>query len=197
MAVTSHCVAVYLLLLTAAGVSSSKNATSGSHWDYDGKSADWSIWSRECKIGRAQSPIDIQTRSVIFDSNMKLSMHGFDQEIPGSALLLQNNGHTVQVTLDRSALPTYAPFVTGSAVNGSKFEFVQLHFHWDDDDDHGSEHAIDGKRYALEVSHCLSTQSQRLYSKSCTVHAAHRCTTSWPTSSTAVMWPRQAHSQTV
>lgn len=122
------------------------------HWDYSGKEADWSRVSEECKIGKAQSPIDIDTKTVVWDKNLDLQYQGFDQEIDGKFLQLQNNGHTVQLTLDRSAIPKSArPAVSGSAVGNETFEFVQLHFHWDDKDDQGSEHAIDGHRYALEV----------------------------------------------
>lgn len=48
---------------------------------------------------------------------------------------------------DENGIPTIA----GSALGNDKYRFVQLHFHWHMDDTKGSEHAIDGKRYALEV----------------------------------------------
>lgn len=123
------------------------------HWDYSGKEADWSRVSAECTVGKAQSPIDINTTAVQWDPSLDLSYRGFDHEIDGKFLSVQNNGHTVQLTLDRSAIPAFArPAVSGSAVGNATYEFIQLHFHWDDEDDQGSEHAIDGHRYALEVS---------------------------------------------
>jgi carbonic anhydrase len=124
------------------------------HWDYEGKEADWSRVSKECKFGRAQSPIDIQTKNVIWDKNLHLRYQNFDKEIAGEHFNLVNNGHSVQLTLNKDTFnASLIPSITGSAVGGTNetFEFVQLHFHWDTDDTHGSEHAIDGHRYALEV----------------------------------------------
>ena len=42
------------------------------------------------------------------------------------------------------------PQLQGGAL-GSKYELVQLHFHWGEEDFEGSEHRVDGHRYPLEV----------------------------------------------
>lgn len=131
------------------------SAASSAHWDYGGRDGDWSKVSQECKVGRAQSPIDIRTNDVLWDRKLHLNYSNFDKPIDGKHFQLVNNGHSVQLTLDRDAVRGSVPTLSGTAVGASNdsFEFVQLHFHWNDDDTHGSEHAIDGHRFALEV--CL------------------------------------------
>lgn len=55
-----------------------------------------------------------------------------------------------QLTLKTDGLEKL-PELSGTAVDGDKYRFWQLHFHWHFDNDKGSEHALDGQRYALEV----------------------------------------------
>lgn len=40
----------------------------------------------------------------------------------------------------------------GGPLTGS-YRLRQFHLHWGSADDHGSEHVVDGVRYAAEVSH--------------------------------------------
>lgn len=42
------------------------------------------------------------------------------------------------------------PLLSGGPLNGV-YEFAQLHFHWGNNDTHGSEDEIDGKSYAMEL----------------------------------------------
>lgn len=113
----------------------------------------WKKFAHECS-GRSQSPIDIQVSKVKYDSSLSLSLKGFNQEIDGSFFNLINNGHTVQLNLiDSFMRQEDIPIVKGPALNDKVYKFVQLHFHWHYNDSEGSEHAIDGKRYALEVSY--------------------------------------------
>lgn len=39
----------------------------------------------------------------------------------------------------------------GPLPNGTVYEFVNVHFHWGSDDNEGSEHVLNGKRYSSEV----------------------------------------------
>lgn len=41
--------------------------------------------------------------------------------------------------------------ISGSALNGQKFIFAQLHFHWGSYNQVGSEHTVDGYRGPMEV----------------------------------------------
>jgi carbonic anhydrase len=54
----------------------------------------------------------------------------------------------VQITLNELS---ERPFIVGSAVNGDKFIFQELHPHWGIEDREGSEHSIDNQKFAAEV----------------------------------------------
>lgn len=43
------------------------------------------------------------------------------------------------------------PTITGSALNNQMYYFEQVHFHWGDDNDEGSEHTINGLHDSMEV----------------------------------------------
>lgn len=161
------------------------SSASCGHWGYEGAGSDWSKEAKECRVGRLQSPIDINTKSVIYDRKLNVNFNNFDKPIDGEHLRLENNGHTVQVTLDRDAVRGRVPYVNGSAVGNDNYEFVQLHFHWDEEDDMGSEHAIDGIRYALEVSDGCFLMNHKL------ITTPHRCTMFWLTRNTELMCPKQ------
>lgn len=42
------------------------------------------------------------------------------------------------------------PTLSGGPLKG-EYEFAQLHFHWGDEDSHGSEDEIDGKTYPSAI----------------------------------------------
>ena len=46
--------------------------------------------------------------------------------------------------------------VSGGRLNG-EYAVVQFHFHWGNDDTHGSEHAVNGERFPMEVGHALTS----------------------------------------
>jgi carbonic anhydrase len=43
------------------------------------------------------------------------------------------------------------PYITGEALKNEIYLFEQLHFHWGGSRGRGSEHAINGKTYSMEV----------------------------------------------
>lgn len=85
-----------------------------------------------CKTGTRQSPIDIVRKEVRTDRSLELVDFGYSN-IP---LRIFNDGHTVQVKND-----------TAAAINaaGDTWRLVRLQLHAP------SEHAIDGKRSAMEL----------------------------------------------
>ncbi|ELK36227.1 Carbonic anhydrase 14, partial [Myotis davidii] len=114
------------------------------HWTYEGPHGQdhWSASFPECG-GNAQSPINIETNSVTFDSNLNaLQPHGYDQPGPGP-LELHNNGHTVQLSLPPTLYLEGLP---------RKYVAVQLHLHWGERGSRtGSEHQINSKASAAEL----------------------------------------------
>lgn len=65
------------------------------------------------------------------------------------------------------------PLLSGGPLKGV-YEFAQLHFHWGDDDSHGSEDEIDGKSYAMEL-HLVFFKKEYLNSTAALDHSDGLC----------------------
>jgi carbonic anhydrase len=117
-------------------------------WSYEGETAPerWGTLDPKfvmCRIGKNQSPIDIDGLIEARLETLKLNYSAGAADIrnhghvaaTGAAEIL-NNGHTVQVN--------YAPGST-IIVDGRSFELQQFHFH------SPSEHRIHGKSFPLEA----------------------------------------------
>lgn len=117
----------------------------------------WTKHYHECS-GRSQSPIDIHVKKTKHDPSLSLHFKGYSYPLDGSLFQLSNNGHTVELNLVHSFMNADdIPVIKGPALEDMAYKFVQLHFHWHTNDTLGSEHAIDGQRYALEVSNRSSS----------------------------------------
>ncbi|XP_025927163.1 carbonic anhydrase 4 [Apteryx rowi] len=127
----------------------------GGHWCYQSQKHElpncedprkWHLITTTCK-GSKQSPINIVTKNVIYDSSLKpLNFEGYDVKGP-SKWNLENNGHTVKATLSTS------PKIGGGGLR-RKYKAIELHFHWGVQDIHylpGSEHSINGEKAAMEL----------------------------------------------
>ncbi|XP_037227191.1 carbonic anhydrase 4 [Falco rusticolus] len=132
-------------------------AVVGGHWCYQSQKCEqpqcedprqWHLIDSTCK-GNKQSPINIVTRTVIYDKNLKpLNFEGYN--VKGSSKWnIGNNGHTVKVTLS-----TF-PKIGGGGL-GSKYKAIEFHLHWGVPGGQqqylpGSEHSIDGEKQAMEL----------------------------------------------
>uniref|UniRef100_A0AC11B966 Carbonic anhydrase 13 n=1 Tax=Ovis aries TaxID=9940 RepID=A0AC11B966_SHEEP len=112
--------------------------------------------------GDQQSPIEIKTKEVRYDSSLRPLGIKYDAS---SAKIISNSGHSFNVdfddTDDKSVL-------RGGPLTGS-YRLRQFHLHWGSADDHGSEHVVDGVRYAAEL-HVVHWNSDKYPSF---VEAAH------------------------
>jgi len=106
------------------------------HWSYAGETGPthWAALEPEfgaCRVGHAQSPIDIRTDLV-----QKADLPAIEFAYRPSPLKIVDNGHTIQVN--------YAPgsFID---VDGHRYQLVQFHFH------KPSEESIDGRRREMVV----------------------------------------------
>ncbi len=113
-------------------------------WHYEGAEGpehwgDLSPAFATCQAGRQQSPIDIQN-AVKGEYVPKLEL-----EFPAASLRIAhhehvadgiNNGHTIQINYPDSDTLN---------LGDDPYELVQYHFH------HPSEHAIDGRRFPMEM----------------------------------------------
>ncbi len=113
---------------------SEKAATEKPHWEYAGEHGPnhWVEVSDDfamCAAGKLQSPFNISA-----DITAKLPALGLNYQ--AAPMKIINNGHTIQA--DQTGGGTLN-------VDGKTYDLLQFHFHT------GSEYAIDGKSYPLEV----------------------------------------------
>jgi carbonic anhydrase len=114
------------------------------HWTYEGKEGPekWGDLEKGftgCKLGKEQSPIDIDSKKA---TTAKLPKIEFDYKpVP---LAVVNNGHTIQVNYDK-----------GSTIKVGKdtYELLQYHFHTP------SEEKMDGKPSEM-VAHLVHKNAQ-------------------------------------
>ncbi|KAF1412743.1 Carbonic anhydrase 9, partial [Spheniscus humboldti] len=94
-------------------------------------------------MGTMQSPINIDTAKTIFSPELQpIQLSGYS--LPANEKLkLRNNGHTVLLELPESLA------ITGGYAQ--QYRAVQLHLHWGSPSGPGSEHIINGRRFAAEI----------------------------------------------
>ncbi|KAM7075135.1 carbonic anhydrase 13 isoform 4-T4 [Molossus nigricans] len=104
--------------------------------------------------GDQQSPIEIKAKEAKFDSSLRPLRIKYDAS---SAKIISNSGHSFSVdfddTEDKSVLH-------GGPLTG-RYRLRQFHLHWGSADDHGSEHVVDGVRYAAEIGE-VNPQLQKI-----------------------------------
>ncbi|XP_035758608.1 carbonic anhydrase 9 isoform X2 [Egretta garzetta] len=112
-----------------------------SHWSYEDREH-WGVDYPDCG-GTMQSPINIETAKTIFSPELRpIQLSGYS--LPASEKLkLRNNGHTVLLELPKSLA------ITGGYAQ--QYRAVQLHLHWGSPLGPGSEHTINGHRFAAEI----------------------------------------------
>ncbi|NXS55832.1 CAH4 anhydrase, partial [Brachypteracias leptosomus] len=109
---------------------------------------EWYLTNAACK-GNKQSPINIVTKNVVYDKNLKpLNFEGYDVK-DSSKWNIENNGHTGKyLTLNSS------PKIGGGGLQ-RKYKAIEFHLHWGiQGEPHylpGSEHSIDGEKQAMEL----------------------------------------------
>ncbi|CAF3472892.1 unnamed protein product [Rotaria socialis] len=117
------------------------------HWDYQREGPDaWHHLFDTCE-GEAQSPIDIRTPLVKYDSSLPpLILNGYATNMSSFLWNLTHNGHTIVA---------YPPPLARLSMSGGglidTYYLVQFHLHWGYNAFQGSEHTINGRKYPLEI----------------------------------------------
>uniref|UniRef100_A0A0A9XBA7 Carbonic anhydrase n=1 Tax=Lygus hesperus TaxID=30085 RepID=A0A0A9XBA7_LYGHE len=109
-----------------------------------------------CNQGRMQSPVDIKTKNVVRVVKGPLKLTGFD-DIPTLTRVWNCHGSYLKVNLNFRNTPTLSGGILDS---GKTYNFLQYHFHWGNSGYEGSEHAIDGKKFALEAHFVFGDSSK-------------------------------------
>ncbi|XP_066498647.1 carbonic anhydrase-related protein 10 isoform X2 [Hoplias malabaricus] len=107
-----------------------------------------------CSAGKKQSPVNIETRRLIFDpflTPIRLSTGG--KQISGT---MYNTGHHVSLRPDRSHLVN----VSGGPL-GYSYRLEEIRLHFGSEDHQGSEHLLNGRAFPGEVQ--LIHYNQDLY----------------------------------
>uniref|UniRef100_A0A1B0CVX3 Putative carbonic anhydrase n=1 Tax=Lutzomyia longipalpis TaxID=7200 RepID=A0A1B0CVX3_LUTLO len=104
-------------------------------YDGDKGPSHWGEQYNTC-YGKHQSPINIDSLDVVPVNLPPLEFIGFDEQ--PAKTKLSNNGHTVMLEVDSDPQPA----ISGGPLD-CPYEFMQLHFHWGDNDTVGSEDLID------------------------------------------------------
>ena len=112
-------------------------ATTGAdlHWAYEGPTgpdrwADVDPANAVCKLGGAQSPIDLTNPLRV------AALAGLQVEYASTHVKITNNGHTFQINVDKGS---------SLMIEGKRYDLLQFHFHTP------SEHTLDGKSFPLEL----------------------------------------------
>lgn len=124
-----------------------------------------------CDTGHMQSPIAIclnETKMVYYPRSSGLQLVGYDVAVENA--VIENTGETgmgrlsptrplcsrrhTACDLVKITIPpgTTKRTLSGPHLSDKTYTLVQFHFHWNDSDDYGSEHTINGMRYPMEVS---------------------------------------------
>ena len=102
-------------------------------------------WGGVCQTGKKQTPIDIKSADTTWKNFTALDLENYDS-MPNVNFTASNNGHTFGM-----GFPEDIYYVRGANLTGN-YTTVQIHLHWGSTNMKGSEHFVDGKQYAAEVS---------------------------------------------
>ncbi|XP_062270020.1 uncharacterized protein LOC133975978 isoform X2 [Platichthys flesus] len=117
-------------------------------WCYDDhcqyNQANWQLLSLSNCGGESQSPINIETKDAVVNEALDaFTFTMFDDK--HTINYITNTGHAVKCVLTENAVE-----VSGGGL-GHVYSILQFHFHWGSNDSMGSEHALDSKRYPMEM----------------------------------------------
>ncbi|KAM4704601.1 carbonic anhydrase 1-like [Rhinophrynus dorsalis] len=118
---------------------------SSQNWGYDAHNGP-DEWHKLYPIaqGDFQSPIEIRSQEAKLDGSLKPLNINYS---PAAIKSIVNVGHSFQVlSEDKENLSV----ITGGPLK-SCYRLNQFHFHWGPTNESGSEHTVDGKRFAAEL----------------------------------------------
>ncbi|XP_055710078.1 carbonic anhydrase 1-like [Phlebotomus papatasi] len=97
--------------------------------------------------GIRQSPINLDLSSCQKDlSGSPLKFYNFERR--PLTTYVENLGHTIQISF---RFNKHSPYITRGKFNSERYDFAQLHFHFGETDEVGSEHTLNSQSSSLEL----------------------------------------------
>lgn len=118
-------------------------------WSYTGNNGP-SRWPELFPLcgGQGQSPIDLDPGTVQSKPDLTpLTFTGYDVDSRPADYQLTNDGHSVGLDI----LPNAGQMSVSHGGLPASYNLAALHFHWGNASSGGSEHTVNGKRYAAEL----------------------------------------------
>ncbi|ESN97276.1 hypothetical protein HELRODRAFT_85727, partial [Helobdella robusta] len=104
----------------------------------------WANTYPKCS-GSNQSPIDIRKENIRFSTHLlSFELPGYDSIPSGAHWELHNTGHLLQIRMNGEYL------VSEGGLSG-QYKAMQMDFRWGRNEKKGSEHALNGTKYPMEV----------------------------------------------
>ncbi|CAF3332999.1 unnamed protein product [Rotaria socialis] len=120
---------------------------SANQWNYGHLGPDvWSEYYPLC-AGKSQSPINILTACTLYRDIKPFEF--ISTHATKNYFTVKNNGHTI-ISIMSTAYEQLSVQLRGGGLNGT-FDFVNFHLHWGENYKSGSEHQVNGIKYAGEI----------------------------------------------
>lgn len=113
----------------------------------------WGKINSNCN-GRGQSPINLEEKLAKPGFNKPLVIDGL--RLKPSSVKFKNNGHSASIRLE---FPKQKQIVLKGGPLIGNYILDNIHWHWGDTDCAGSEHTLNGRRFAAEV-HLVTYRSK-------------------------------------
>ncbi|VVC45843.1 Hypothetical protein CINCED_3A004362, partial [Cinara cedri] len=133
-------------------------------WTYDGISgpAFWGLINPEwslCNKGRRQSPVNLDPEKLLYDPNLT-ELQVDSHRVNG---MVCNTGHSVMFHLENGTKNHIN--ITGGPLS-YKYQVYEIHMHYGQQDEMGSEHSINGYSFPAELQiFCFNSQLFTNYSE--------------------------------
>ena len=103
-------------------------------------------WTGTCKTGTKQSPIAIKSADTTYEKLGNFTLKNYDST-PNFNFTVTNKGRGLAI----AGFTANNYEVSGGGL-GDVYTTAQFHLHWGSDNTKGSEHTLEGKEFAAEVS---------------------------------------------
>lgn len=139
-----HSVCIIISGIILILVASAQRLSAAEEWSYRTDDIEkWCDVSKTC-CGKKQSPVDLNRRSP--ERYVPEFEYSKEYRTAPKSMVMINSGHSVVITIPGK----YQPRIRYGGLRG-QYIFNNLHFHWGNDSNRGSEHTVNRMRYPMEA----------------------------------------------